>query len=69
MNKYFKEMASLSVFVFFVFVFFFLSLFIHKISSKHDGDTTASTLNLSLILLTLLHAMSGSVFGHFSKRS
>jgi len=47
--------------------FFFLSLFIHKISLKHDGDTTASKLNLSLMLLTL-HAMSGSVFGHFSKR-
>ena len=48
--------------------FFFSSLFIHKISSKHDGDITASNLNLILMFLTL-HAMSGSVFGHFSIRS
>ena len=59
-------MASLSV-VFVFFVWFWFSLFIHKISLKHDGDTTASKLNLSLMLLTL-HAMSGSAFGHFSKR-
>ena len=59
-------MASLSV-VFVFFVWFWISLFIHKISLKHDGDTTASKLNLSLMLLTL-HAMSGSAFGHFSKR-
>ena len=59
-------MASLSV-VFVFFVWFWISLFIHKISLKHDGDTTASKLNLSLMPLTL-HAMSGSAFGHFSKR-
>ena len=40
MNKNFQETASLSI---------VLSLFIPKISSKHDRDTTASILNLSLI--------------------
>ena len=59
-----------------------LSLYIHKISSKHDRDTTASKLNLSLMLLTFTRItfakisanvmqflLSGSLFGHFSIRS
>ena len=59
-----------------------LSLYIHKISSKHDRDTTASKLNLSVMLLTFTRItfakisanimqflLSGSLFGHFSIRS
>ena len=61
-----------------------LSLYIHKISSKHDRDSTASKLNLSLMLLTFTRItfanskisanvmqflLSGSLFGHFSIRS
>ena len=51
-----------------------LSFFIHKISSKHDRYTTASKLNLSLMLLTFITRitfakMSGSGFGLFLIRS
>ena len=41
LNKLFQERGSLSI---------VLCLFIHKISSKHDRDTTVK---LSLMLLTL----------------
>ena len=42
LSKNVQEMASLSI---------VLNFFIHKISSKHDRDTTASKLNLSLMHL------------------
>ena len=65
LNKNFQETASMSK---------ILSFFIHKISSKHDRYTTASKLNLSLMLLTFITRitfgkMSGSVFGLFLIRS
>ena len=65
LNKNFQETASMSI---------ILSFFIHKISSKHDRYTTASKLNLSLMLLTFITRiafakMSGSVFGPFLIRS
>ena len=65
LNENFQETASMSI---------ILSFFIHKISSKHDRYTTASKLNLSLMLLTFITRitfakMSGSVFGLFLIRS
>ena len=65
LNKNFQETASMSI---------ILSFFIHKINSKHDRYTTASELNLSLMLLTFITRitfakMSGSVFGLFLIRS
>ena len=70
----FEETASLSI---------VLSLLIHKISSKHDRDTTASmqvafkvnASHITRITFSKMSAdfiqflLSGSVFGHFSIRS
>ena len=64
LKKKFQETASLSI---------VLSLFIHKISSKHDRDYNIQTEFKLKCFSHSLHAslfakMSGSGFGHFSIR-
>ena len=67
MNKNFKKRL----------LYCFFSLFIHKISSKHNRDTTASKLNSHITRITfakmsansIQFLLSGSIFGQFSIRS
>ena len=59
-NKNFQETASLSI---------VLSLFTHKISSKHDRDYSASHIHSDSLHASLSAKMSGSGFGHFLIRS
>ena len=58
--KNFQETVSLSI---------VLSLFTHKISSKHDRDYSASHIHSDSLHASLSAKMSGSGFGHFLIRS